>query len=149
MSVRVPEDRWSSLCTCKVPSLTVMPPDMLASLLTLDRTSVPLPVFSSDPLPPSVAAMVAVPELVKLSVVPPPRVMVVPPLMVMPEAASALNVRLSLMARLPARPTVLLKLLEKISVWLPVASAAAMATASLILTPSLTLTVAVSLVLVT
>ncbi|MCY1443940.1 hypothetical protein D9M71_603830 [compost metagenome] len=68
--------------------------------------------------------------------------------MVMPKAESALRVRLSLMDRLPASDTVVLKLLPKISVWLPVASAAAIATASLMLTPSLALIVAVSLVLV-
>ena len=127
-----------------------MPPDMLASLLTLARASVPPPVFSSDPLPASVLPMVTVPdELVNVSVVPPPRVMVEPPLIMRPEAESALRVRLSFIARLPANDTALLKLLEKTSVWLPVASAAAIATASLKLTPSLTLITAVSVVLVT
>ncbi|MCY1270256.1 hypothetical protein D9M70_187770 [compost metagenome] len=123
---------------------------MFASLLTLDSANVPAPALLNAPLPPSVAAMVTVPvELVKLSVVPPPRVMVLPPLMVRPEAESALKVRLSLMDRFPASETGPLKLLPKTSVWLPVASAAAIATASLMLTPLDASIVAVSVVLVT
>ena len=86
--------------------------------------------------------------LVKFSVVPPPRVMVLP-LMLRPLAESALMVRLSAIDRLPARLMPLLNALVKISVWLPVPSAAAMATAPLKLTPLERSMVPVSLVLVT
>ena len=87
--------------------------------------------------------------LVKVSVVPAPSRVMVPPVNVRPLAWSISNVRLSLIAtvlRFNVWPT---RLLAKTMVWLPVASSAAMAMASLRLTPLLTSMVAVSVALVT
>ena len=64
-------------------------------------------------------------------------------------AALASIAMFSAMLKFPASDMLLVKALDKISVWLPVVSAKAMATASLKLTPSLILIVAVSVVLVT
>ncbi|MDT4832668.1 hypothetical protein FQZ97_662330 [compost metagenome] len=104
-SVRVPEERKSSLEICRVPAVTLMPPDMLASLLELVSARVPPPALASEPLPARVLPRDMVPlALLKSSVVPPPRVMVLP-LKVRPAAESPLRVRLSLTDRLPARLT--------------------------------------------
>ncbi|MNQ86482.1 hypothetical protein D3C85_1016770 [compost metagenome] len=85
--------------------MTLMPPDMLASLPLLVSARVPPPALASEPLPARVLPRDMVPlALLKSSVVPPPRVMVLP-LKVRPAAESPLRVRLSLTDRLPARLT--------------------------------------------
>ncbi|MNF57270.1 hypothetical protein D3C85_1669260 [compost metagenome] len=66
-----------------------------------------------------------------------------------PLAASMSKVKLSFRLTLLVVNAVLARELSNTMVWLPVASAAAIATASLKLTPLVTLMVAVSVVLVT
>ncbi len=151
LSVRVPEESWSSLEICRVPPATLMPPDMPASLLALVSPRVPLPVLLNAPLPARALPRVTVSPapLLSVRVVPPPRLMV-PPVINSPLAASVSSVRLSPMLRLPARLMVCpARAPLKTMVWLPVASAAAIATASLKLTPLPGSMVAVSVALVT
>ena len=138
-----------SPCTVKVPALTVVAP---VKVLVPVRVKVPAPVLVSPPAPAEMLLMVGAPPVAAstVKVLSEAMVMVLPAKVVPLLTASALRVKLSLMAKLPLSvvPEVA-NALPSTSVWVPVLSAAAMATASLRLTPLLMSTVAVSEVSVT